>query len=149
MSAFSTLCFVLSAMDGEIEQHICIKFCVKLSKSTTETLEMLCEAFREHSLSWTAVFEWHSRIKAGRVLVEDDECSGRSSPSEMTENIEKILQLVHEDGCQNIHELAHTIGISYGVCQDMLTENFNMHHIAPSSQQHTHSHFPENHRVCY
>jgi hypothetical protein len=37
---------------------------------------MLHEAFVEHSLSWTAVFEWRLRFKAGRVSVEDDECSG-------------------------------------------------------------------------
>jgi hypothetical protein len=43
-------------MDGTIKQHVCIKFCVKLGKSTTETLEMLREAFGKHSLSWTAVF---------------------------------------------------------------------------------------------
>jgi hypothetical protein len=55
-SAFLTSYFTLSAMDGKIEQHVCIKFCVKLGKSTTETLEMLCEAYEEHSLSWTAVF---------------------------------------------------------------------------------------------
>jgi hypothetical protein len=36
-------------MDGKIEQCVCIKFCVKLGKSATETLEMLCEAFGEHS----------------------------------------------------------------------------------------------------
>jgi hypothetical protein len=54
-SAFLTLCFVLSAMDGKIEQCVCIKFCVKLSKSATETLEMLHEAFGAHSLSQTAL----------------------------------------------------------------------------------------------
>jgi hypothetical protein len=42
--------FVSSVMHGRIKQCVCIKFCVKLSKSTTETLEMLCEAFGEHSL---------------------------------------------------------------------------------------------------
>jgi hypothetical protein len=52
-------------MDGKIEQRVCIKFCVKLSTCTTETLEMLHEAFGEHSLSQTADFEWHSRFKAG------------------------------------------------------------------------------------
>jgi hypothetical protein len=52
-------------MDGKIEQHVCIKFCVKLGKSTTKTLEMFHEAFGEHSLSWTVVFEWHSCFKAG------------------------------------------------------------------------------------
>jgi hypothetical protein len=72
MSAFSTLCFVLSVMDGKIEQCVCIKFCVNLSKSTTKTPEMLREAFGEHSLSQTAVFEWHSCFKAGPVSAEDD-----------------------------------------------------------------------------
>jgi hypothetical protein len=42
-------------MDGKIEQRVCIKFCMKIGKSATETLEMLREAFGEHSLSRTAV----------------------------------------------------------------------------------------------
>jgi hypothetical protein len=76
-------------MDGRTEQRVCIKFCVKLGKSATETIEMLREAFGEHSLSWTAVSEWHSCFKAGRVSVEDDGCSGRISTSKTTENVEK------------------------------------------------------------
>jgi hypothetical protein len=44
-------------MDRKIEQCVCFKLCLTLGKSTTETLEMLREAFGEHSLSWTAVFE--------------------------------------------------------------------------------------------
>jgi hypothetical protein len=77
-------------MDGKIEQHVCIKFCTKPGKPATETLEMLHEAFGEHSLSRTAIFELHSRFKASRVSVEDDERSGRPSTSKMTENVEKI-----------------------------------------------------------
>jgi hypothetical protein len=50
MSAFLTSCFVLSAMDGKIEQRVCIKFCVKLGKSATEITEMLHEAFLENIL---------------------------------------------------------------------------------------------------
>jgi hypothetical protein len=66
-SAFSTLCFVLSVMEGKIEQCVCFKFCTKLGKSITKTPEMLHEALGEHSLSWTAVLEWHSCFKAGRM----------------------------------------------------------------------------------
>jgi hypothetical protein len=44
-------------MDGKNEQRVCIKFFVKLGKSATKTLQMLCEAFGEHFLSQTAVFE--------------------------------------------------------------------------------------------
>jgi hypothetical protein len=38
-------------MDGKIEQCDCIEFCVKLSKSATETLAMLRQAFGEHFLT--------------------------------------------------------------------------------------------------
>jgi hypothetical protein len=85
---------------------------------------MLREAFGEHSLSWTAVFEWHLRFKASRVSVEDDKRLGRKSTSKTTENVEKIWELINEDRCLKIHELANTIWISYGVCQ-ILTENLN------------------------
>jgi hypothetical protein len=43
-------------MDGKLEQRVCVKFYVKLGKSTTETLEMLLWAFGEHFLSRKAVF---------------------------------------------------------------------------------------------
>jgi hypothetical protein len=76
-------------MDGKIKQHVCIKFCMKLGKSSIETLEMLREAFREHSLSQTVVFEWHSHFKDGRVSDKDDKRSGRPSTSKTTENAEK------------------------------------------------------------
>jgi hypothetical protein len=49
--------FVLSAMDGKIEQHVCIKFHMKLGKFTTETPEMLREALGDNSFSRTVVFE--------------------------------------------------------------------------------------------
>jgi hypothetical protein len=37
---------------------------------------------------------------------------------------------IHEDRRWTIHELADTVGISYGVCQGILTENLNMRRIA-------------------
>jgi hypothetical protein len=48
----------------------------------------------------------------------------------MTENIEKIQELTHKDHRRTIRELADTVGISYGVCQDILTDNLNMYRIA-------------------
>jgi hypothetical protein len=63
-------------MDVKIEQRVRIKFCVKLGKSATKNLEMLFETFEEHCLSWKAISELHSCLKAGRVSGEDDECSG-------------------------------------------------------------------------
>jgi hypothetical protein len=60
-------------MDGKIEQHVCIKFCVKLGKSTTKILEMFHDAFGDYFLSRAVVSEWHSRLKSGKVLREGDE----------------------------------------------------------------------------
>jgi hypothetical protein len=64
------------------------------------------------------------------MSVEDDERSGWPSSSRMTENVKKIQELIHEDRHWASHELADTVVISYGVCQEILTENLNMHHIA-------------------
>jgi hypothetical protein len=38
-----------------------------------------------------------------------------------------ITELIHEDHHQTIHELADTDEIGYEVCQEILTENLNMH----------------------
>jgi hypothetical protein len=40
----------LSAIDGKIEQRVSIQFCVKLGKSSIETLEMLRQDFGGQSL---------------------------------------------------------------------------------------------------
>jgi hypothetical protein len=64
------------------------------------------------------------------VSVEDDERSGRPSTSKTIENAEKIRELIHENRGRTIHELADTVGISYEVRQEILTENLNMRRIA-------------------
>jgi hypothetical protein len=51
---------------------------------------MLFEAFGEHFLSLTAVFEWDSHFKARQASVEDDELSGRPTTSKTTENVENF-----------------------------------------------------------
>jgi hypothetical protein len=76
MSALSISHFVLSEMDGKIKQCVCIKFCMKLSKSAIETPEMFHEAYGEHFLSQTAAFEWQSCFNAGLASAEDNESSG-------------------------------------------------------------------------
>jgi hypothetical protein len=81
------------------------------------------------------------------MSVEDDKRSERPGTSKMTENVEKIRELIHEDCRQTIRELADIVGISCGVSQEILTKNLNMDLIAPSSRQHACAHVPENHRL--
>jgi ribosomal protein S25 len=54
------------------------------------------------------------------VSAEDDKRSRRPSNSNTTENVDKIHELIHEEHRRTIHELAHTTGISYGVCPGIL-----------------------------
>lgn len=67
---------------------------MKLSKSDTETLQVLHEAFRERSVSWTMISEWHSHAKDHWVSDENDERSGQPNTSKMTENVERIQALI-------------------------------------------------------
>jgi hypothetical protein len=67
------------------------------------------------------------------VSVENDKRSGRLSTSKTTENVEEIPEHIHEDRSRTTDALADTTEISYGVCQEILTENLNMRRIAPSS----------------
>jgi hypothetical protein len=54
------------------------------------------------------------------VSVEDDERSGQPRSNKTTANVEQIRELIHEDH-RTIHEFADILGISYGVCQEILT----------------------------
>jgi hypothetical protein len=66
-------------MDGKIEQHVCIKFCMKLGKSATETLEILLEAFGEHS-----------RFKAVDCQLKMTNVQGDQAPAKRQKMLKKI-----------------------------------------------------------
>jgi hypothetical protein len=60
-----------------LEQRINIKFCAKLGKSASETLQMLTEAYGADPMKNSRVFERHKRFKEGREDVKDDGRTGR------------------------------------------------------------------------
>jgi hypothetical protein len=62
--------------DEKLEQRINIKFCVKIGKSSTETLDLLAVAYGEYAMKKSSVSEWHRRFKEGRD-VQDDPRSGQ------------------------------------------------------------------------
>ena len=61
------------------EQHINVKFCVKLRKFTTETYHLLKKVHGDECLSRTQVFEWFKMFKEGREEIGDDQRPGRPS----------------------------------------------------------------------
>jgi hypothetical protein len=117
-------------MTDVTEQWICTKFCFKLSKTAAETHQMLKEAFGDHSLGQTQTYEWFKRFKKGRMSVDDDERSGQPSTGTTTENVAKVRETIREDQRCTIHDVCNIVGLSYGTCQRILSDELNMRRIA-------------------
>jgi hypothetical protein len=73
--------YVLSwaKMQRSLEQRYAIKFCVKLRKSGSKTLQLLRTACGDAVLSSAQVLRWHKVFKDGRESVEDEQRTGRPS----------------------------------------------------------------------
>jgi len=57
------------------EQRICIRFCIKLSKTASETHGMFKEAFGDNALGQTQTYERFKRFKNRWMPVDDEEGS--------------------------------------------------------------------------
>jgi len=111
------------------EQHVCIKFCVKLRRNGAETFEMLRTAFGEQCLSRARIFEWHKRFKEGRDSVDDSPRSGSPTRSKTDGCVARVRELIRANR-HLIHELSVEVGASYGTCQAVLTQDLNMRRVA-------------------
>jgi hypothetical protein len=72
--------------DRLLEQSINIKFCAKLGKSASETLQTLTEAYGADFMKKWSVFEWHKRFEEGWEGVKDDKRTGRPKTHWTDEN---------------------------------------------------------------
>ncbi|KYM82852.1 Cytochrome b [Atta colombica] len=111
-------------MELNLQQRVCIKFCIKNVFIGVKTLEMLGNCFGSNTLKKTAVYEWHKRFKSGRESVEYDECSGKPSTSKTDENINKVREMLINNRKLIIRELAEDLNIAYGFIQDIVVNGF-------------------------
>jgi len=112
------------------EQKLCIKFCVRLCKTGSETFEILKQAFGDSCMSRSRTFEWFGRFKNGRTSTANDDRSGRTSTATSPSKLEQIRAAVNQVRRRTMHDLCAEVGIGYGFCQPILTEQLNMHRIA-------------------
>ena len=52
-------------MTEQVEQRICIQFCIKLEDSSTETIWMIQKALADNAMSAVQIKVWHKRFKDG------------------------------------------------------------------------------------
>jgi len=81
-------------------------------------------------MSRSRTFEWSGRFKNGRISTANDDRSGRPSTATTPSKLEQVRAAVNQDRCRTIHDLCAEVGIGYGSCQRILTEQLNMHRIA-------------------
>jgi hypothetical protein len=113
----------VSRMDVQVEQRVYIRFCVKMGKTATETLQLLRDAYGDEALSRARVFEWHRRFVSGRISVEDDTRSGRPSCSRNEDNVVRIRDMVREDRTVTVRKLADALNINKSTCHQILRED--------------------------
>jgi len=80
-----------------LEQRYAIKFCAKLGKSGSKTLQLLRTAYGDAVLSSAQVLRWHKAFKDGRESVEDKQRAGRSSTSKTENNVSHVKAVLDRD----------------------------------------------------
>jgi len=91
---------------------------------------MLKQAFGDSCMSHSRTFEWFGRFKNGRTSTANDDRSGQPSTATTHSKVEQVQAAVNQDRRRTIHDLCAEVGIGYGSCQRILTEQLNMHRIA-------------------
>ena len=84
-------------MQRSLEQCYAIKFCAKLGKSGSETLQLLRTAYGDAVLSSSQVSRWNKAFKDGRESIEDERHSGRPSTSRTENNVARVKAVLDRD----------------------------------------------------
>ena len=117
-------------MDKNIEQRICLKFCVLNGISCAESLKMLQKAYGECALSKTRVYEWYKAFAEGRKVVKDLPRSGRPSTSSTDENVDKVKEMVLENHHLSLREVARDLSVSHESIRNILHHQLGMRRVA-------------------
>ncbi|GFG40241.1 hypothetical protein Cfor_09829 [Coptotermes formosanus] len=109
-------------MSAEKEERACIKFCVKLGKNRAESFQMLKTAFGDECFSHADTLEWFKKFKEGQTTVDDHTRCGRL-PSRSDYSVTCVRELIRVNRRLPIRENSPKVGMSYGKCQAILTED--------------------------
>jgi hypothetical protein len=112
------------------EQCVCVKFCLKLAKTFTETFQMMKQTHGEDCLCHTQCHKCYHHSKSGRTPTEDDPKTGRPSTSTDDDHVEKVHGVICETHHLTVREVSEEVGISKSSCHTILTEKLEMHRVA-------------------
>ena len=84
-------------MTEQVEQQVCTKFCIKLERSSAETIQMTQKAFRDDAMNAAQIKVWHKCFKDSQEALESDPHSGRPATSRTPENVECARAAIYKD----------------------------------------------------
>ena len=103
-----------------------VKFLVPEDVPPHLILSRLQNVFGDECLSRSQVFEWSKRFKRGRRSLNDEECPGRPLTSTDPATVDRVQQLVLEDGRVTLEYVSDSVGISIGAAHEVLYEHLGM-----------------------
>jgi len=126
----SSFCVLSQAkIQRSLEQRYAIKFCTKLGKSGSETLQLLRTAYGDAALSSSQVFRWHKAFKDGRESNEEEQCAGRPSPPRNENNVAHVKAVLDRDRRLNVRLIAEDVGLPKTDVDRIITEDLHMRKI--------------------
>jgi len=113
-------------MQRSLEQRYAIKFCAKLGKSGSETLQLLRTAYGDAVFSSAQVFRWHKALKDGRESVEEQQRAGRPSASRTENNMTRVNAVLDRDLRLNVWLIAEEVGLPKTDVHRIIKGDLNM-----------------------
>ena len=126
--SLSQVCTAILPMDKNIEQRICLKFCIANGISCAESLKMFQKAYGDSNLFEKRAYEWYSAFKSGRDVVEDLPRSGRPSTSSTKVNITNVKEMGTVNRHLSLREIAAELSFSRESICTILNDCFGMKH---------------------
>lgn len=89
-----------------------------------ETHKMFTKAFGDKALGQTPTYKWFSCFKNGWMSVNNKHSEGHSTGTTI-ENVAKLQKAILEDRKWTIHHVCNSVGLLYGMCQRILSDELN------------------------
>jgi len=86
----------------------------------------LIKVYGDPSPSFSTIKKWAAKFKCGHTSLEDGPCEGRPKSATTPEIIEQVHNVVLDDRCVKVHEIAETVGISKEHVGYILPEELDM-----------------------
>lgn len=132
-----------------MEQRANIKFCFKLGKSGTETVELMRRVYGDTCLSRAQIFRWYERFKSGVESIDDEPRPGRPISVRNEELIEKVRERVQEDRCVTVRMMEGDFGVNRETIRKILVEDLGKKKVAARFVPHSLSDEQKQARVDY